>query len=187
MQQYERIILNENNRLDNIKAKRLIELGCFEQKEEKSVDLTALEEITFNGKLYKGVYKLYKNEEGQMFFITPLTEDDPDMDKKVEPYAYDVIAIENVDDETFEDLRHLGRQSSKRGFAKVLYIAQIVFIFITFVLLLAEIISLALSSQLNNQTAQFLTFPMLLGTICTFFVQVGVFSVYHLVYKLYME
>ena len=90
-------------------------------------------------------------------------------------------------DETFEDLRHLGRQSSKRGFAKVLYIAQIVFIFITFVLLLAEIISLALSSQLNNQTVQFLTFPMLLGTICTFFVQVGVFSVYHLVYKLYME
>ena len=71
MQQYEKIILNENIRLDNIKAKRLIELGCFEQKEEKSVDLTALEEITYNGKLYKGVYKLYKNEEGQMFFITP--------------------------------------------------------------------------------------------------------------------
>lgn len=105
LKEYEKLLILERNRKDFEKAKSLIKFGCFEQKNETTIDFSKLELID-TPKKYRGLYQLYRNlETMQLLFVCPLVENnkgDVDERKDLKPYAYDVIYIENMDNETYQ-------------------------------------------------------------------------------------
>lgn len=96
--EFEKILIRERNRKLNMKAQNLIKLGCFDQHDEKTVDFSRLDKITYD-KPYKKLYDLYMDKEGNLFYIFGKTEGESS-----KPYAYDVIAIETVTDEEYKEL-----------------------------------------------------------------------------------
>ena len=105
LKEYEKLLILERNRKDFEKAKSLIKFGCFEQKNETTIDFSKLELID-TPKKYRGLYQLYRDlETMQLLFVCPLVENnkgDIDERKDLKPYAYDVIYIENMDNENIE-------------------------------------------------------------------------------------
>ena len=102
--EYEKLLIAERDRKDYQKAINLIKFGCFEQVEETSVDFERLTKV--NAKKFKNNYELYRdNETFDLFYIAELVEDnkgDVDERKDLKPYAYDVIKIESMDEETYQ-------------------------------------------------------------------------------------
>ncbi len=135
LKEYEKLLLLERNRKDYNKALNLIKFGCFEQKQEATIDFNVLERITYKKK-YKGLYELYRNVDTmQLQFICPLVEDnkgDVDERKDLKPYAYDVIFLEIMDNETYEMVSKAAKNNIHNivGFAYVssfvLYFAHII-------------------------------------------------------------
>lgn len=105
--EYAKLLLLERDRQDYTKAVKLVEAGCFKQikKNPDEVDFSKLEKIEI-AKKYKGLYDLYRKEaSSDLMFVLPLKEDnkgDEDEVKGMKPYAYDVIEIESMDEETYQ-------------------------------------------------------------------------------------
>lgn len=136
LKEYEKLLLAERNRKDLEKAKDLIHFGCFEQKQETALNFDNLELIPAKKK-YRGLYHLYRNTDTmQLLFVCPLVEDnkgDVDERKDLKPYAYDVIYLEIMDNETFQMVAKAAKNniSNKISFAYksslVMYFILIVF------------------------------------------------------------
>ena len=105
LKEYEKLLILERNRKDLDKAKNLVKFGCFEQKQENTLDFDMLELIPL-AKKYRGLYQLYRNVDTmQLLFVCPLVEDnkgDTDERKDLKPYGYDVIYLEVMDNETYQ-------------------------------------------------------------------------------------
>ena len=135
LKEYEKLLLAEADRKLREKAENLVNMGCFNQVQETTVDFNDYEYINY-GKKYKGRYSLYQNKNTmELVFICPLVENnkgDVDEDKSMKPYAYDCIKLEVMDDETYEAVCHAAKNnlSSK---VRVLYKSS----FITFFVMLA--------------------------------------------------
>ena len=132
LKEYEKLLLAERDREDNEKALNLIKFGCFNQKEETVVDFSKLEKIQ-TPKKYKGLYTLYRNlETMQLEFIAELIENNKgaeDERKDLKPYAYDVIYLEAMDDETYKAVCHAGKNNVRTSIS-VLYKSSFVCFFV---------------------------------------------------------
>ena len=73
--EYEKILRREENRQKNVKASNLVKLGCFEQKEEASLDFSKLDKITY-GKPFQKIYDLYEDREGNLLYVYGKTEEE---------------------------------------------------------------------------------------------------------------
>lgn len=137
LKEYEKLLLAERNRRDHEKAIRLIKYGCFEQKTETTIDYSLLELIPT--KKYKGVYTLYRNiETMQLIFVCPLIEDnkgDTTERKDLKPYAYDMIYIELMDNETYLMVSKAARNNLKNALT-IGYKTSIILYFVSIVLFL---------------------------------------------------
>ena len=131
--EYEKILQREKNRELNMKAQNLVKLGCFDQKEETNVDFSRLDKITYD-KLYRKIYDLYIDKEGNMFYIFGKIEGD-----NSKPYAYDVIAIENVSDEDYKAV-YRAHKYEGAGMVFGMYVAS----FIIWILSIVIALSIAL-------------------------------------------
>lgn len=137
LKEYEKLLLAERNRRDHEKAIRLIKYGCFEQKTEPTVDYNELELIPT--KKYKGIYTLYRhNDTMQLMFVCPLVEDnkgDTTERKDLKPYAYDIIYIEAMDNETYLMVSKAARNNIKNALT-IGYKTSIILYFVGVALLL---------------------------------------------------
>lgn len=105
LKEYEKLLLAEQERQLVEKARNLLSYGCFTQKEETVLDFKILSRL--DTKKYKGKYDLYQNiETGELVWICPLIEagDDEDKDKVKKPYAYDCVIIDQMDEETYQEV-----------------------------------------------------------------------------------
>ncbi len=108
LKEYEKLLITERNRKDYEKAVTLVKAGCLKQTEIKgSYDFSKLEKITTKKK-YKGIYTLYRNVDTmQLYFICPLVENnkgDSSAKQDAKPYGYDVVELELMDDETYQQV-----------------------------------------------------------------------------------
>lgn len=131
--EYEKILKRESNRQKNVKAENLVKLGCFEQKEEKNIDFSVLDIITYD-KPFQKLYDLYEDRDGNLLYIYAKTEGED-----AKPYAYDVIYLETVSD---EDYKKLFKAHSYEGakFIKGLYITTFILWVLSIVVTLSIIV-----------------------------------------------
>jgi hypothetical protein len=101
--EYQKLLFADEARLKVVKARKLISMGLFYQNKLKP------EEINFNelkkleyAKKYKDHTLYEKVSDGTLFYILPLVEESKDGDKTT--YAYDVVELDNVDEETYQKL-----------------------------------------------------------------------------------
>lgn len=121
--EYEKLLLAEQERQLAQKARNLIEYGCFSQVEETVLDFKILSRL--DTKKYKGKYDLYQNvNTGELVWICPLIEQGEDGEKK-KPYAYDCIVIEQMDEETYQEVIKAANHNL-RSLASVCYKAGII-------------------------------------------------------------
>ena len=126
--EYEKLLSEERDRADNEKARNWVKFGCFSQKQESKVDFTKFQKIA-QKKKFKGVYDLYRNMETmELSFIAPLVEQKENANKMA-PYAYDVITLEYMDNETYEAVCHAAKNNI-RSLISVLYKASFICYFI---------------------------------------------------------
>lgn len=140
LKEYEKLLIAERDRKDYEKAVNLISYGCFEQKEETTIDFNVLE-LASTPKKYKGLYSLYRNlETMQLVFICPLVENnkgDVDERKDMKPYGYDVIYLETMDNETYEMVVKAAKNNLKSAVsfiyktAVVMYFVYLAFTVVT--------------------------------------------------------
>lgn len=132
MKEFEKIILEDKKRKLMIKANDEIKLGLFEQKEETSFDYTLYNKMTYNKK-YKGLYDLYQNKEtNELLMVCPLVEnnkDDYNERKDLVPYAYDILYLEYLDDETYNTVKKAAVHE-KTKLIDVFHVIAVVFYFI---------------------------------------------------------
>ena len=101
--EYEKLLIAEQERKLALKARNLVDYGCFNQVEETVLDFRILSKI--DTKKYKGKYDLYQNINTlELVWICPLIEQDDDGNKAKKPYAYDCIVVESMDDETYQEV-----------------------------------------------------------------------------------
>ena len=131
--EYEKILIREQNRQKNVKAQNLVKLGCFEQKEEKSIDFSVLDKITYE-KPFQKVYDLYEDRDGNMMYIFAKTEGE-----SAKPYAYDVIYIETLSDEDYKKI-YKASTFEGAGLAKGLYITTFVMWIVSIIITLSIIV-----------------------------------------------
>lgn len=134
LKEYEKLLLDERDRKDVEKAKNLVSFGCFSQETKTEVNFNELEQIKMSKK-YKGRFDLYRNKETlELLFVCPLVEDnkgDEDERTDLKPYAYDVIAIEQMDNEAYVMVCKSAKNNLKSSvrlaykFAIVFYIINI--------------------------------------------------------------
>ncbi len=142
MKEFEKLLQQEENRKNKEKALLMIKLGLFEQKREKTFDFDNKELIT-NGAKYRGLYDLYEDQTtGDLYYVYPLTEDDKEEGSSPKtPYEYDIIAVETVTDEEFNKIRKAGAHEKTTLF-QVLLIIQIIFLCITTIALIPQMVFL---------------------------------------------
>lgn len=108
LKEFEKLLIAERNRKDYEKAVTLVKAGCLKQTEVKGAyDFSKLEKIDTKKK-FKGIYTLYRHVETmQLYFICPLVENnkgDDSAKQDVKPYGYDVVELELMDDQTYEQV-----------------------------------------------------------------------------------
>lgn len=155
MKEFEKLLLEAEHRKIKERALTMVELGLFIEKKEVSIeeiDFSILEEIN-SKKLYKGVFRLYENQStGDLFYINPLVEDnkgDDRAEKTLEPYAYQVLELENVTDEEYKQVLQAS-QTERSGFLGIVYRAQIVMLIVTVIAAVLFMIN-----QLTTLTTQY--------------------------------
>jgi hypothetical protein len=131
--EYEKILIREENRQKNVKAQNLVKLGCFDQKEEKSVDFSKLDKITYE-KPFQKIYDLYEDREGNLLYIYGKTEGED-----TKPYAYDVIYVETVSDEDYKKV-YKAQSFEGAGLIKGLYITTFILWIVSIVITLCIVI-----------------------------------------------
>lgn len=112
--EYEKLLNLEANRQLNVKAKKMIKLGLFEQTIEKEIDFGKLSKVTYK-KPFKGVFDLYISDEGQLLYIHEKTESEVGR-----AYEYDVIAVEKTTDEEYQQILSASAHE-KEGLIKFAY------------------------------------------------------------------
>ena len=124
MKEFEKLLFEDFKRQECEKASLELELGLFEQKEESTFDLTSY--VKMSSKKYKGLYDLYRhNETGELVYVCPLVENNEgseDERKDMKPYAYDVLYLEYLDDETYEKVKKAGVHETSH--VPTLYVAS---------------------------------------------------------------
>lgn len=157
--EFEKIIQREKNRELNMKAQNLVKLGCFEQKEETTVDFSLLDKITYE-KQFKKIYDLYINRDGDLFYICGKTEGDSD-----KPYAYDVIAIETVSDEEYKSV-YRAHTFEGAGYIKGFYIGAFVLWVLSIIISLSIFIYyIAIGSEVINTLISCISFLFSIGIL----------------------
>lgn len=101
MKEYEKILELDNKLELNKKAITLVKLGCFEQKDVAGFDPKDYTDLTVEGKLYKGLYSLYQNADGDLIYANPEIEADENGEVHGEASSYDVLFIETMTEENF--------------------------------------------------------------------------------------
>ncbi len=193
MKEYEKMLLEAEHRKLMEKAVTMVKLGLFSVEDEASpdsIDFTNLEEITV-GKLYKGVFHLYEDQRnGDLFFINPLVEDnkgDNENYKDVKPYAYQVVTIDNVTDEEYEELLS-ANQVNKTGIIGFLYKTQIVFLVISLIAMCIYFIDQAVSLSANYSVGlaiYYALFDYMLSSYCLIGIEIGALVLTTIVYRKY--
>lgn len=128
LKEYEKLLLAEHYRKLQERARKLIEFGCFNQEQVKTVDFSRLTQVP--GPKFKGLYSLYQNIETlELVFVCPLVEnnigDEKEERKGMTPYAYDLIVIEHMDEETFQMVKQAAKNNIHTG-VKTLYVLSII-------------------------------------------------------------
>ena len=146
MKEFEKLLLEENKRKETEKALREIQLGLFEQKKEEAFPLQDYTLMTYENKKYKGLYDLYCHNENKTFcYVCPLTENDKeDETKDIPPYAYDVIYLESLTDEQYEQVKAAAVHENSKWidiFFKTSVVLYIVMLLVTIILLISVSIS----------------------------------------------
>lgn len=103
VKEYEKLLFQDESRLKGTKAKKLLSLGLFYQykKEPQDIDFNSLKRLD-GAKMVKN-HELYERvSDGTFFYIESENEETKDGEKKV--YRYDVIELDNVDEETYNKL-----------------------------------------------------------------------------------
>ena len=159
--EYEKLLAEERDRADNEKARNLVKFGCFSQKQESKLDFTKYEKIA-QKKKFKGVYDLYRNlETMELVFIAPLVEQKENANKMA-PYAYDVITLEYMDNETYEAVCHAAKNNLSNPIS-ILYKASFIVYFVYVLFTLGVTIYNMIDS--NFATAMFACGALIAGAI----------------------
>ncbi len=135
LKEYEKLLLDERDRKDVEKALNLVKFGCFFQDVKNELNFNELEQIKM-AKKYRGRFDLYRNKDTlELLLVCPLVEDnkgDADERKDLKPYAYDVIAIEQMDNEAYVMVCKAAKNNLKSSvrlayrFSIVFYIINVV-------------------------------------------------------------
>ena len=152
LKEYEKLLIAEADRKLREKAETLVNIGCFDQKQETVIDFNEYDHISYGTK-YKGRYSLYQKKGAMdLVFICPLVENNKgadDENKSMKPYAYDCIYIETMDDETFAAVVHAANNNLSSSI-KHLYRASFVCFFVMLALTAFVFIYNFVSSTLNS-------------------------------------
>lgn len=136
MKEFEKLLFEDTKRKIFEKALLEVKLGLFEQKEETTLDFSNLTLMTYEKK-YKGLYDLYQdNETMELIFVCPLIENnkgDESEKKDMLPYAYDVLYLEQLDEEAYTLVKQAAVHENSKFIDKfvvlsvVLYFALLLF------------------------------------------------------------
>jgi hypothetical protein len=193
--EYEKLLKLEEDRKNFEAASNLVKFGCFEQKEVLPQDLNfaKLEKSSYEKK-YNASYDLYKDlETGQLLFILPLVENnqgDSNEDKSMKPYAYDVLFVEQMSEETYEKVLKAGR-NNLNSFAKFLLVSSYVFaitnivlsIFVFFGALIYQTTTTSSSVFASILTAFMYAAPLFAGVV----ISIPLVCVAYIQFKKYKE
>jgi len=191
LKEYEKLLLAERDREDYEKALNLIKFGCFEQKQETTMDYSKLEKIN-NGKKYKGLYSLYRNlDTMQLLFIAELVENnkgDEDERKDMKPYAYDVIYFEQMDEETYKAVCHAGKNNVSSWLSKLVICSDVLTILL-WVLSVVLLIGAAIAGSTSYSGFNLFTYVLInSGTLLAgAVIMVPLTVLMHIKYKKYKE
>lgn len=131
LKEYQKLLFSDEARLKVVRAKELIRLGCFDQYQKKvgEVNFNDLKKLEY-AKKYKD-HELYENVvDNTLYYIEILDEEDKEGNKKV--YGYDIVEIDNVDEETFDKLLNAHKHQSSFGL-NLIYTLAWVFCFLGFI------------------------------------------------------
>lgn len=147
MKEYQKLLYQDMKRQQNEKARVLVKLGLFEQKEEETFDASNYDLITY-GKKYRGLYDLYQNKETlEMVYVCPLIEDnkgEEGVQNTMTPYAYDCIYLELLDGEEFALVKQAAKHENTL-FIDILYYAAIVLYLALLVFTIISIIAISIT------------------------------------------
>ena len=140
MKEFEKLLFEDFKRQECEKALLEVELGLFEQKEETTFDLSVYTQMS--SKKYKRLYDLYRhNETGELVYVCALVENNEgaeDERKDMTPYAYDVLYLEYLDEETYEKVKKAGVHETSK--VPTLYVASWVLYIVNAVIALSMIL-----------------------------------------------
>ncbi len=138
VKEYEKLLFQDESRLKGTKALKLVKMGCFyqEKKNTNEVDFSQLKKLE-GAKVYKN-HELYERvSDSTFFYIESENEETKDGEKKV--FRYDVIELDNVDDETFEKLCKAHAHEGN-GLINFFYITSIVAVIWGFIGIIVQFI-----------------------------------------------
>ena len=189
LKEYEKLLLAEANRKTVEKSLNLIKFGCFTQKQENQVDFNTLESIPMKKK-YKGLYQLYRNLDTlELLFICPLIENNKgseDERKDLKPYGYDVIYLDQMDDETYQMVVKAAK-NTMRTTVSVLYKASFVMYFTYAVITLAFFIYNLVVQTGDFATILFSTFYVTASFFVGLVIVTTLLALLSIKYKKYKE
>ena len=161
MKEFEKLLFEDMKRQECDKALLEVELGLFEQKEETTFDYASYTKMS--SKKYKRLYDLYKhNETGELAYVCPLIENNEgseDENKEMTPYAYDVLYLEYLDEETFEKVKKAGIHETSH--VPTLYVAS----WVAYFVLLALNIAVLIFTIIASNGFDFTTYMIVAGSI----------------------
>lgn len=124
VKEYEKLLFQDESRLKGTKALKLVQMGCFYQYKKNTTEINFNDFKKLEGaKSYKD-HELYERvSDNTFFYIEAECEETKEGEKKV--YRYDIIELDNVDDETFEKLCK-AHSHENNGLINFFYYASIV-------------------------------------------------------------
>ena len=157
LKEYEKLLLAEANRKLREKSETLVEIGCFDQRQETVIDFNEYDHIAYGTK-FKGRYSLYQKKDSmELVFICPLVENNKgaeDENKSMKPYAYDCIFVETMDDETYAAVLHAANNNLSSS-VKHLYRASFACFFVILALSAFVFVYNFVSSATNSTSFDF--------------------------------
>ena len=163
MKEYEKLLFEEAKRKAMQQALEEINLGLFEQKQEEKFDFSLYTKMTYDKK-YKGLYDLYQNNETKgLVLVCPLIEnnkgDDYNERKDLSPYAYDILDLEYLDEDTYKLVKQAAVHE-KSKLIHVFYYASIILYCLLFLFTLGITIYFFVTSS-----SPFAEIPLLCGSL----------------------
>lgn len=126
LKEYQKLLIQEENRLKAVKAKKMVKMGLFDQY-SKGVDefsLTQFKKLDYI-KPYKN-HELFEGIDGTLYYIASKNEASEE-NPNAKTYSYDVIELDNVDEATYQKL--LKANAHENNFAiNLAFVGSIVFL-----------------------------------------------------------